>query len=103
MSARYPLVRNASDRATREGVLTSPSRSGSSPSSTSSRLISSCTLVFYIALFSLPGAPLTAQTEVHEGTQADPDALYKERIDPSKAAMASAIWAARLEANPRDF
>jgi len=83
--------------------LTSPSRSGSSPSSISSRLISSCTLVFYIALFSLPAAHLTAQREVHEQTQGDADALYKQRADPAKAAAASAIWVARLDANARDF
>jgi tetratricopeptide (TPR) repeat protein len=32
----------------------------------------------------------------------DPDALYKERVDMSKARQAADIWEARVKANPRD-
>ncbi|MCC7123804.1 MAG: hypothetical protein IT178_03085 [Acidobacteria bacterium] len=33
----------------------------------------------------------------------DPDALYRERESPASGAKAVAIWAQRLEQNPRDF
>jgi tetratricopeptide (TPR) repeat protein len=85
-------VRNRSACSTRAGVRTSPSRSGFSPSSIRSRLIRSCTLVFYIAVF---GAPALAQD--------DPDALYGAREDIAKAEHAADIWNNRLASNPRDF
>src|ERR1700733_8138317 len=94
MFAAYPLVRNLSAFATRSGVRARPSRSGSSPSSMSSRLIRSFTFVFYIALFALPALARA---------QDDPDALYRERLDPAKAQQAADIWNARMTANPRDF
>ena len=34
---------------------------------------------------------------------ADPDALYKDRENLASARQATAIWEARLKANPRDF
>src|SRR6266850_282054 len=127
MSAPYPLVRNFSACSTRAGVRTSPSRSGSSPSSMSRRLMRSFTCVLYIAVFA---SPLTAfNHEVHDGHQAwhvmtscpscaswfsaqtsgavasqgDPDALYRDRADFARARQAADIWSARLAANPRDF
>src|SRR2546423_13716178 len=66
MPASYPLVRNRSARSTRMGVRASPSRSGSSPSSISRRLIRSCTLVFYIAAFA---ARVFAQQGVSTSSQ----------------------------------
>src|SRR5258706_4847146 len=93
MFASYPPVRNRSACSTRAGVRASPSRSGSSPSSIRSRLIRSCTLVFYIAVFS---ASVQAQ-------QDDPDELYGARADLAKAHQAADIWSARLAANRRDF
>src|SRR5689334_17179973 len=102
MLASYPPVRNRSACSTRAGVRASPSRSGFSPSSIRSRLIRSCTLVFYIAVFSHPAQaqepPTTAQR-----AEADPDALYRQREDITKAQRAADIWTSRLAANPRDF
>ena len=46
----------------------------------------------YIAVF---GVPALAQD--------DPDALYREREDVTKAQRAADIWNSRLTANPRDF
>ena len=102
MFASYPPVRNRSACSTRAGVRTSPSRSGSSPTSIRSRLIRSCTLVFYIAVFS---HPFQAQEPSVAGqrAEADPDALYRERDDISKAQRAVEIWSSRLAGNPRDF
>jgi hypothetical protein len=53
----------------------------------------SCILVFYIALFLVPA--------LH--AQGDPDALYREREDLTKAHEAVSIWESRLAANPMDF
>src|SRR5258706_2202484 len=114
MFAPYPLVRNFNACSTRAGVLASPSRSGSSPSSMSSRLISSFTLVFYIALFPPLARGLNHEDpDGHEAgrligsaqaaPQRDPDALYRDRSDPGRALQASEIWAARLAVNSRDF
>src|SRR5215208_5955701 len=102
MFAPYPPVRNRSAFSTRAGVRTSPSRSGSSPSSIRRRLIRSCTLVFYIALFS---APALAQdlSAAAQRAEVDADALYSEREDPGKAQQAADIWSSRLAGNPRDF
>jgi tetratricopeptide (TPR) repeat protein len=83
-------------------VRASPSLSGSSPISISSRLIRSCTFVFYIALFAGPAFAAAAQ-----GTGApvagDPDALYRDRENRVSARTAADIWSGRLAANPRDF
>src|SRR5262245_51901778 len=115
MSASYPPVRNLRAFSTRSGVLTSPSRSGSSPSSLSIRLIRSCTFVFYIALFVPPLAKgliipcaacvsrFAAQTSGSTVSQEDPDALYRNRADMAQARKAADIWGARLMANPNDF
>jgi len=109
MFAPYPLVRNFNACSTRAGVLASPSRSGSSPSSMSSRLISWSTLVFYIALFPpLAGASSYASwfqggSPAQAAPQDDPDALYRDRSDPGLAQQAADIWTTRLAANPRDF
>jgi tetratricopeptide (TPR) repeat protein len=35
--------------------------------------------------------------------QADPDALYRQRVDLSRAREAAAIWQARVISNPKDF
>src|ERR1043165_6689799 len=86
MSARYPLVKNSYARATRFGVSRSPSRSGSSPSSASSFLISSCIVLFYISL----GAQL-------------PDALYADRENLASARQAAAAWSAELARDPSAF
>src|SRR5262245_47057585 len=84
MSARYPLVRNSNAFATRFGVLTSPSRFGSSPSSTSSFLISSCILALYISV--------AAQS---------PDDLYANRADLASARKAAEAWSAELARQPQ--
>lgn len=74
---------------------------GSSPSSASSCLMTSCILVLYIALLgATPGAPARAQAAAAAG---DPDALYAAREDLESARRAAAIWAARLQRDPRDF
>jgi len=76
---------------TRVGVLSSPSRSGSSPRSASSCLIRSCIVLFYICSF---GRPYAAQTA---------DALYANRRNLASARKAAALWEAQLASNPRDF
>jgi hypothetical protein len=91
MSASYPLVRNLYAFSTRFGVSSRPSRVGSSPSSASSRLISSCILIFYICLFD---ASPRAQA---------PDALYADRTNIASARQAIDIWAAELARNPEAF
>src|SRR6516165_4524745 len=88
MSARYPLVRNLYAFATRAGVSRKPSRSGSSPSSASSFLISSCILIFYI---STPSLPVRAAQDV-----ATADALYRDRANIASARKAADLWAAEL-------
>src|SRR5262245_37827757 len=79
MSARYPLVRNSYAFATRFGVSRKPSRPGSSPSSFSSLVISSCILLSHI--------PAAAQS---------PDALYAARTQLASAGQAADIWRAEL-------
>ena len=61
----------------------------------------SCIAVFYIAIFCCPATAL-ALSQV-ERAQRDPDALYRERTDLTKAREAVDIWEMRLEANPKDF
>jgi tetratricopeptide (TPR) repeat protein len=51
----------------------------------------SSTLVFYIALFLLPGPAFA---------QADAEALYRERSTPGRAEAAAGIWQAQLSAHP---
>src|SRR5262249_16017066 len=86
MSARYPLVRNSYARATRLGVSCSPSRSGFSPTSLSSFLISSCIFLFYISA--------AAQSA---------DALYADRENLASARQAAAIWTADVARDPQSF
>ena len=74
---------------TRFGVSRSPSRSGSSPRSVSSRLIASCILLFYIPA-------LTAQSS-------DPGRLYADRANPASARRAADAWSSALAADPRNF
>ena len=82
---------------------TKPSRSGFSPSSIRSRLIRSCTLVFYIALFSTSALAQDSSAAAQRAQADDPDALYREREDFAKAQRAADIWNSRLAANPRDY
>jgi tetratricopeptide (TPR) repeat protein len=72
---------------TRFGVSRSPSRSGSSPRSVSSRLIASCILLFYIPA-------LTAQS---------PEALYADRANLTSARRAADAWSSALAGDPRNF
>jgi tetratricopeptide (TPR) repeat protein len=71
--------------------------------------MSSCILVFYIALstppdlrtfISVPSARLCATAAAQP---ADPDALYSRREDLASARQAAAIWTDRLQKNSRDF
>src|SRR5437899_2331892 len=95
MSASYPLVRNLNAFSTRFGVSSSPSRVASSPSSASSRLISSCILIFYICCFvDLWSASPRAQA---------PDVLYADRANIASARQAVDLWAAELARNPQAF
>jgi tetratricopeptide (TPR) repeat protein len=87
MFASYPLVRNLYAFSTRFGVSRSPSRDGSSPRSTSSFLIRSCILVFYIPV-------LAAQSA---------DALYADRINITSAKRATEIWQRAIAADPQPF
>jgi tetratricopeptide (TPR) repeat protein len=64
----------------------------------------SCIASLYIALvltqapaLALPAAPPPS------AAASDPDALYANRADLASARSAAAIWAGRLEKNPRDF
>src|ERR1041384_6878180 len=95
MSAAYPLVRNVSALDTRCGVLTSPSRSASSPRLTRSCRMRASIAVFYIAALAASAVPAQAQ--------ADPDALYRERTSLAKARDATMIWSERLAKSPKDF
>jgi tetratricopeptide (TPR) repeat protein len=72
-------------------VSSRPSRVGSSPSSASSRLISSCILIFYICLF-----------DARPHAQA-PDALYAGRANLASARQAVDLWAGELARNPQAF
>src|SRR4029453_981043 len=93
MSAAYPLVRNRIAFSTRSGVRASPSRSGSSPISSSRRRMRSCIFLFYIALFLIPRA----------SAQDDPDALDRQRATTPRVGGAPARWAARWKAHARAF
>ena len=50
-----------------------------------------------------PGVTEAASHISVQAPSEDPDALYRERNTPSQAAKAVEIWAARLDANPKDF
>jgi hypothetical protein len=91
MFAEYPLVRKRSAFSTRCGVRTNPSRSGSSPSSASSRLTRSCIVLFYISAIALPAAAQNA------------DALYADRANLASATAASTLWSEASKRDPRDF
>jgi tetratricopeptide (TPR) repeat protein len=65
----------------------------------------SCILVLYIGVFgsSFDASPARSVPALASQPRAgDPDALYAERQDLSKAQAAERIWASRLAANPRD-
>ena len=87
MSASYPLVRNLYAFSTRFGVSRSPSRSGSSPRSVSSFLITSCILLFYIPA-------LAAQSA---------DSLYADRANLASARQSADLWSAALAGDARNF
>jgi len=72
------------------GVLSSPSRSGSSPSSLSSFLISSCICLFYISTFSASAQPAPTA-----------DALYADRTNIASAKQAAELWSAELARDPQ--
>src|SRR5438132_8683455 len=97
MSAWYPLVRNLSAFSTRLGVLRSPSRVGSSPSSASSCLIRSCIVLLYL---SLGGA--SAQVALRTADE-NPDVLYANRADLASAKRAAELWDGRLRHAPPNF
>src|SRR3954468_8975562 len=98
ISAWYPLVRNLRACSTRFGVLASPSRSGSSPSSESKRLIRSCIRLLYLCIMAVPVAAQTASVPPQTA-----DALYADRANLESARRAAELWTAGLAANPRDF
>jgi hypothetical protein len=60
----------------------------------------SCIFPLYLALWGVPAAGGALQAQP---SAADPDALYASRDDLSKARAAAAIWAERLQKNPKDF
>jgi tetratricopeptide (TPR) repeat protein len=72
---------------TRLGVFSKPSRAGSSPSSASSFLISSCIFVFYISILSAQSA----------------DELYADRAKLASARRAAQAWAEELARDPKSF
>src|SRR6185503_11541953 len=87
MFAEYPLVRNFIAFSTRLGVSTRPSRWGSSPSSASSFLISSCISLFYISALGAQSA----------------DALYANREHLASARKAAELWSAALSGDAANF
>src|SRR5688572_29726848 len=102
MSAWYPLVRNRSDFSTRFGVSRNPSRAGSSPSSVSSRTISSCMRVLYcMACWTLAAAAMSQAAS--DPPARDADLLYANRESIADAEQAAAIWDRALTAHPDDF
>jgi len=98
MSAWYPLVRKRYAFSTRFGVSRSPSRAGSSPSSASSCLISSCILIFYIPLLAAQAAPPPRDARLAEAER-----LYADRANLESARRAADIWRQALAADPRNF
>jgi tetratricopeptide (TPR) repeat protein len=69
----------------------------------------SCILLSYIALSGAPGGrhasarPAGQDRPPQPAHASDPDALYAQREDVTRAADAERIWAERLAQNPRDF
>jgi Flp pilus assembly protein TadD len=68
----------------------------------------SCIAVLYLALWGAPHHPAAdepgeVRLEAASRQSADPDALYASREDLAKARDAAAIWADRLQKNPKDF
>ncbi len=99
MSAWYPPVRNLYAFSTRFGVSRSPSRLGSSPRSTSSFLIRSCILLFYISgLVAQSADPPSRDSRFGEA-----DRFYADRANLASARRAADIWAAALAADARNF
>src|SRR5439155_20920295 len=90
MSAWYPLVRKRYAFSTRFGVSRRPSRVGSSPSSASSLLISSCICLFYISQLATPDPPSRLQRF------GEANALYADRANLASARQAAQLWRAQL-------
>jgi hypothetical protein len=67
----------------------------------------SCIFVLYLVLWGVPAAGDRLQPDhagpTEQSAPADPDVLYASRDDLTKAREAAAIWAGRLQANPKDF
>jgi len=63
----------------------------------------SCIRLFYIALACAPGFALAQAPPSPAQQTADPDALYAQREELAAARGAEAIWADRLQRDPRDF
>ena len=64
----------------------------------------SCIWLLYIAVLGTPsGAAVLAQPAGVSHVAAEPDALYARRETLADAHHAAAIWAQRVENNPRDF
>src|SRR6478752_3166973 len=59
--------------------------------------------VFYIALFYGTAAFAQAPPAAPAGRANDADALYAARAEPASARRAEAIWAERLQRDPKDF
>lgn len=87
MSAPYPLVRNLYAFSTRLGVLSNPSRDGSSPTSARSFLIRSCIVLFYLGSAAAQSA----------------DALYADRANLASARRAAEIWRQQLASDDHAF
>ena len=69
----------------------------------------SCICVLYLALLPpgglalLPPAGHAQSCGVRLQPDSDPDVLYAKREDPASARQSAAIWAERLQRNPKDF
>ena len=76
-----------------------PSRAGSSPRSSSSFLIASCILLFYIPALNAQSAdPPSRDARLGEA-----DRLYSDRVNLASARRAAGIWSAAIAADARDF
>jgi hypothetical protein len=63
----------------------------------------SCIFLLYLVLWAAPASGVPLQAQPSPSVAADPDALYAARDDLAKAREAAAIWADRLQKNPKDF